>query len=52
VEARNQPESSLRRALGAEYDDCYARGLALREAEMIALAFAQLATIISAAAED
>ena len=38
-------EASLRRALGDEFDPLYARGLALSEADMVALALVQLDAI-------
>ena len=49
IDAEVRYEASLRRALGDEFDARYAEGLALDEAHMIALAFAQLAEIIEPA---
>jgi len=47
IDAEIRYESSLRRALGDDFDELYARGLALDETEMIALAFVQLDDISS-----
>ena len=45
IDSEIRYESSLRRRLGNQFDDSYAKGLAFGEAEMIAYAFAQLDAI-------
>jgi predicted ATPase/class 3 adenylate cyclase len=45
IETEARYEASLRRGLGDQFDDAYAKGLALDEAQMIAYAFAQLDAI-------
>ncbi len=45
IDAEARYQTSLRRALGDEFDALYAQGLALDETDMITLAFAQLAEI-------
>jgi predicted ATPase len=45
IDAEARQEASLRRALGADFDRMYARGLGLDEASMITLAFTQLDAI-------
>jgi hypothetical protein len=45
IDAEKRYEASLRRALGDEFDALHSQGLALDEAGMIALAFAQLDAI-------
>ena len=47
IESEIRYEASLRRALGAAFDENYTRGLALDEAAMIALAFDELDAIVS-----
>ena len=42
IDAENRYETSLRRALGDEFDARYSQGLALDETDMIALTFTQL----------
>ena len=45
VQSEVRYEARLRRALGAAFEECYTHGLALDEAAMIGLAFAQLDSI-------
>ena len=45
IQSEIRYESWLRGALGAAFDECYSRGLALDEAAMVALSFAQLDSI-------
>ena len=45
IDAEARYEASLRRALGDEFETLYARGFALDETQMIALAFTQLDAI-------
>jgi hypothetical protein len=51
IQSEVRYESGLQRALGAEFDECYTRGLALDEAAMMGLAFAQLDSISGEAGE-
>jgi hypothetical protein len=44
--AESRQDRSLRRAIGVDFDALYARGLALSEADMLALAFTRLDAIL------
>jgi predicted ATPase len=51
IDAESRYESSLRRQLGADFDPLYAKGQALDETAMIALAFSQLDAITESSGE-
>ena len=52
IKAESRYETSLRRQLGAGFDELYAKGQALNETAMITLAFSQLDAIIESSGEQ
>jgi hypothetical protein len=52
IDAESRYETSLRRLLGAEFNDLYSRGQALDETAMVTVAFSQLDAIVESSGQS